>query len=216
MNIRPRLLLADDHKLVLEGFQRILEPEFEIVSKVENGRALLDEAIDLQPDVILIDISMPLLNGIDAARLLSKRCPRTKLIIVTMHSDLKYVTEAFRAGASGFILKRSKPKELRNAIWAVLKGEQYLAPQMQIDYQEILTNTDRPQPARLPGLGHRQREVLQLVAEDRSNKEIAHILKLSEKTVEFHRSVIAENLGTKNKAEWVRFAIEAGLIVPET
>jgi len=209
---RPRLLLADDHKLVLDGFQRILAPEFEIVGMVEDGRALLAAAQKCHPDVILVDISMPLLNGIDAARHLHKSCPESKLIIVTMHSDKAYIVEAFRAGAVGYILKRSRPAELLAAIWAVIRGERYVAPELGIDTQAIGKKAKRQPRSKLPNLTPRQREVLQLVAEGRSNKEIAALLDVSVKAVEFQKSMLARRLGTKNSSELTRYAITYGLV----
>ena len=213
---RPRLLLADDHKLVLEGFQRILAPEFEIVSMVEDGRALLAAAQQCHPDVILVDISMPLLNGIDAARHLHKNCPEAKLIMVTMHSDRAFIVEAFRAGALGYILKRSRPAELLAAIWTVIRGERYIAPELGIDVQSVCKSARQPSGSTLPGLTPRQREVLQLVAEGRSNKEIAAILAVSVKAVEFHKSMLERKLGTKKSSELTRFAIAYGLGGPNT
>ena len=213
---RPRLLLADDHKLVLDGFQRILAPEFEIVGMVEDGRALLIAAKQCHPDVILVDISMPLLNGIDAARNLCKSCPEAKLIIVTMHSDKAYILEAFRAGAWGYVLKRSRPAELVAAIWAVIRGERYVAPELGIDAESVWKSARRPPGLRSPGLTPRQREVLQLLAEGRSNKEIAALLNVSVKGVEFHKSMLARKLGTHNSAELTRHAISHGLVGGQT
>jgi DNA-binding NarL/FixJ family response regulator len=212
MTNRPRLLLADDHKLVLEGFRRILQPEFEIIGEVEDGRSLLEAAQRLHPEVVLLDISMPLLNGIDAARQLHKICPETKLIILTMHSDQRYVIEAFQAGASGFLLKRSRPRELVDAIWAVARGEQYVAPEFGIEAAAVFKKADRETRSKGPGLSPRQREVLQLVAEGKQSKEIASLLDISLKAVEFHRSAIAHKLGTKNKSELTRYAINCGLV----
>ena len=208
---RPRLLLADDHKLVLEGFQRILAPEFEIVGMVEDGRALLAVAQQCHPDVILVDISMPLLNGIDAARQLHKSCPTAKLIMVTMHSDKAFIVEAFRAGALGYILKRSRPAELLAAIWTVIRGEHYIAPELGIDVQAVCTSARQRSGSKLPSLTPRQREILQMVAEGRSNKEIAAILAVSVKAVEFHKSMLTRKLGTKKSSELTRYAIAYGL-----
>jgi DNA-binding NarL/FixJ family response regulator len=210
------LLLADDHKLVLEGFQRILAPEFEIVSMVEDGRALLAAAQQCHPDVILVDISMPLLNGIDAARHLHKSCPEAKLIMLTMHSDKAFIVEAFRAGALGYILKRSRPAELLAAIWTVIRGEYYIAPELGIDVQSVCKSARQPSGSTLPSLTPRQREVLQLVAEGRSNKEIATVLAVSVKAAEFHKSMLARKLGTKKSSELTRYAIAYGLGGPNT
>ncbi|HUI83137.1 MAG TPA: response regulator transcription factor [Candidatus Binatia bacterium] len=201
---RPRLLLADDHRLVLEGLQRLLEPEFEVAGLADDGRALLDMARRVHPDVILLDISMPFLNGIDAARQVRRICPKTKLIFVTMHTERNYVKAAFQAGCSGYVLKSSAPRELATAIRAVMRGGSYLPPGIRLD------------PAKLQGTAHgltpRQREVLQLIAEGRSNKQIATLLRISIKGVEYHKSAIASVLGTNKPAELTRYAISAGLI----
>ena len=200
---RPRILLADDHALVLAGFRKLLEPEFEIVAAVEDGRALVEAAAELRPDVILLDISMPLLNGIDAAARVKRMLPETRLVFVTMHSDPDYVAEAFRAGAAGYLLKRSAASELAAAIHRVLRGEIYVTPL--VSFQ-----------AGAGGFGlrltPRQREVLQLVAEGRSTKEIAGVLGLSVKTVEFHKSALMQKLRLHTTAELTKYAIERGLI----
>jgi DNA-binding NarL/FixJ family response regulator len=215
---RPRVLLADDHTLVLEGLRRLLESEFELLDSVEDGRALLEAAPRLQPDVILLDISMPLLNGIDAARQLRGRLPRVKLIFLTMHAEAEYVVEAFRAGASGYLLKRSAASELISAIRQVLRGQRYVTPLVTGALREAgarrtrtIRRPDAPaEPVVL--LTPRQREVLQLVAEGRATKEIASILNISSKTVEFHKSRIMEALSLHSTAELTRYAIRAGIL----
>jgi DNA-binding NarL/FixJ family response regulator len=208
---RPRLLLADDHTLVLEGFRRLLEPEFDLAGTVENGRALLSAAHRLRPDVVLMDISMPGLNGIEAAKRLRKTEPDTKIIFVTMHSDPAYVSEAFRAGASGYVLKRSAASELVTAIQEVLKGRSYVTPLVTKDV--LHSFLEDPKPERPTGrLTSRQREVLQLIAEGHSNKEIATILNISPKTVEFHKSRIFAELGLRTTAELTQFALKHGII----
>ena len=208
---RPRVLLADDHTLVVEGFRKLLEPEFDVVGAVEDGRTLLDVAPRLQPDVILLDISMPLLNGIDAARQLKKIVPHAKFIFVTMHADAAYVTEAFRAGGSGYLLKRSAATELIVAVREVLQGRFYVTPLVAKELVEPLTAMSRRKGAS-PTLTLRQREVLQLIAEGRSNKEAAAILRVSVKAVEFHKSAIARRLGIRTTAELTKYAIEHGLV----
>jgi DNA-binding NarL/FixJ family response regulator len=207
----PRVLLADDHTLVVEGFRKLLEPEFEVVGAVEDGRTLLDVAPRLQPDVILLDISMPLLNGIDAARQLKKTVPRAKLIFVTMHADTAYVTEAFRAGGSGYLLKRSAATELLVAVREVLQGRFYVTPLVAKELVQPLTTSRRTKGASA-GLTPRQREVLQLLAEGRSNKEMAAILRVSVKAIEFHRSAIARRLGIHTTAELTKYALAHGLV----
>lgn len=213
---RIRVLLADDHTLVLEGLKRLLAADFELVGMVENGRELLEVAAELKPDVVLLDISMPLLNGVDAARQLKKIRPEIKIIFLTMHSEKTYVTEAFSAGASGYLLKRSAASELVFAIQEVARGRMYLTPL--ISAEGLRPFTDRSARSRLRprlrsagGLTARQREVLQLVAEGRTNKEIAGIMKISIKTVEFHKSEIRRNLGLGTTAELTRYALGHGI-----
>lgn len=210
-----RVLLADDHTLVLEGIKKLLEPHFETVGTVEDGRALLAAAQELRPDVILLDISMPLLNGIDAAVRLKKLVPSAKLVFLSMHADAAYVTAAFRAGGSGYLLKRSAASELVFAINEVLKGRFYVTPAVAKDvlqdvFEEVETSRKEP-PTKAPHLTPRQREVLQLVAEGKSIKEIATILGISAKTVEFHKSRITEELNLHTTAELTKFAIAHGI-----
>jgi DNA-binding NarL/FixJ family response regulator len=200
--------------LVLEGLQKILEPEFEVTGMVEDGRALVSAAAELKPDAILLDISMPGLNGIDAAYQLRKGGCRARLIFVTMHTEQPFVVAAFRAGAAGYIPKHSTPNQLLAAVRAVIRGEDYVAPGLGLDVRKLSKQfACRASPAP-EFLTSRQREILQLVAEGKSNKEIAAVLDLSVKAVEFHRSAIARRLGTRKTAEWTRYAAEHGLIGP--
>ena len=209
---KVRLLIADDHTLVLEGLKRILENEFELAGMAENGRELLRMTEELKPDVVLVDISMPLLNGIDATKQLLKTTAGVKVIFVTMHADSDYVAEAFRAGASGYLLKRSAATELVAAIHEVMKGRYYVTPLVTREALSPLFGGSQ-EPRKLSStLTSRQREVLQLVAEGRSVKEIAAILKVSAKTVEFHKSALMDRLGIHTTAELTRYAIEHGLI----
>jgi len=208
---RPRVLLADDHMLVIDGLRRILEPECEVVGVVEDGRSLLAAAERLQPDIILLDISMPLLNGVEAARKLRKTVPAAKLIFVTMHADATYVNGAFRAGASGYVLKRCASMELVSAIQEVLKGHTYITPLVRRD---ILG--DAPCSPLWPGeasgeLTERQREIVQLVAEGHPVKDIARILNISAKTVAFHKANVMQRLGLHSTAELTKYALEHGL-----
>jgi DNA-binding NarL/FixJ family response regulator len=209
---KPRLLLADDHTLVLEGLKKILENDFEPVGSAENGRDLLRLAEELKPDVILLDISMPLLKGIDACKQLIKVSPQAKVIFVTMHADADYVAEAFRAGASGYLLKRSAASELVNAIHEVLKGRCYVTPLVTREALSPLLGNGMDNRKLSSMLTSRQREVLQLVAEGRSVKEIASLLQISAKTVEFHKCALMERLDIHTTAELTRYAIEHGLI----
>jgi len=213
--MRPRLLLADDHTLLLEGIRLMLEPEFELVGSVEDGQALLAAAKTLKPDVILLDISMPVLNGIDAARRLRKLLPSARLIFLTMHADPDYVAEAFRAGAMGYLLKRAAASELLTAIRAVLKGDHYVSPLVTRDALKPLISPPKPGGKLLDRLTPRQREVLQLVAEGRTRKEIAVILNISVKTVEFHKGTLMRELKLQTVADFTRYAIEHGIITAE-
>ena len=211
---KPRVLLADDHTLVVEGFRKLLEEEFDLVGTVEDGRALLKTAPALRPDVVLLDIAMPSLNGIEAARQLKKMMPEVKIIFVTMHADPAYVTEGFRAGASGYLLKRSAAAELAQAIQAVLKGQHYVTPLITTDLVRTLLDGSPEQQSRPAALTPRQREVLQLVAEGHSLKEIANTLKISVKTVEFHKAQIMEQLNLHTTAGLTKYAIAHGLTSP--
>jgi DNA-binding NarL/FixJ family response regulator len=207
---RPRVLLADDHTLVLEGLRKILEPGCEVVGAVEDGRSLLAAAKQLQPDIVLLDISMPLLNGVEAARRLRTAAPDAKVIFVTMHADATYVAGAFRAGASGYVLKRCASVELLKAINQVLTGRPYITPLIRKDLGQL--------PGWPPGAGEasgeltvRQREVVQLVAEGHPVKEIAAILNITGKTVAFHKGNVMRRLGIRSTAELTKYALEHGI-----
>ncbi len=212
---RPRILLADDHTLVLEGLRKILEDDFDVIETVEDGRALIEAAQRLEPDVIVLDISMPLLNGLEAARHIKKLMPSSKLIFLTMHADPTYATEAFQAGASGFLLKRSASSELSQAIQAVLKNQFYVTPVIAKDLLSPLVQPSPHAPPKGVALTTRQREVLQLVAEGKSTKDVASILNISIKTVEFHKSHIMQQLDLHTTAELTKYAISHGLVSPE-
>ncbi|MEO8327253.1 MAG: response regulator transcription factor [Nitrospirota bacterium] len=205
-------MLADDHPMVLEGVAKLVEEFAEVVGKVEDGRALLDVASHLKPDVVVMDISMPSLNGLEAARHLQKLLPHCKIIFLTMHADSSYITAAFEAGASGYLLKRSAGSELKQAVRSVLAGHKYVTP--------LVLRGDispqNPQKMLIPSLEQltpRQREVLQLIAEGRSTKSIATLLNISIKTIEFHRSNIMETLGMHTIPELTTFAFAHGLVV---
>ncbi len=209
---KPRILLADDHTLFVEALHNVLEPEFKLVGEVGDGRALLEAAPRLQPDVILLDLSMPLLNGIDAAYQLRRLLPDAKLLFLSMHGDATYVTEAFRAGAAGYVLKRSTATELLQAIRAVLRGQLYVSPMLAKDVLDPLLHGKRSMKPAQAQLTLRQREVLQLVAEGRSLKEIASILCVSVKTVEFHKTRIVKQLGLRTTADLTKYAVTHGLV----
>lgn len=210
---RPRVLLADDHSLMLAGLRRLVEETCEVVGAVEDGRALVEAAQRLEPDLILLDISMPLLNGIDAARQIRKLHHSAKLIFLTMHTSPSYVTEAFHVGASGYLLKRSAPMELPLAIEAVLKGQQYLTPSIT---KPVLAQTmEREEAPAIKGsvveLTPRQREVLQLIGEGKGTKAIASLLHVSVKTIEFHKTCLMKQLNLHTTGELMRYAITQGL-----
>ena len=205
---RPRVLLADDHALVSAGIGKLLENDFDLIGTVSDGRALVAAARDRNPDVILLDISMPLLNGFEAARQIRTYSPDAKLIFVTVHSDTPYVIEAFRAGASGYVLKRSAAAELLTAVHQVLDNHVYLTPLIRAAAVADFLKAPSEQS---PLLSKRQREVLQLVAEGHSAKEIAKSLKISSKTVEFHKGLIMKKLDLHSTAELTRYAIENGI-----
>jgi DNA-binding NarL/FixJ family response regulator len=209
---RPRILLADDHTLFVEALQKVLEPEFELVGSVGDGRALLEAAPRLKPEVILLDLSMPLLNGIDAAHQLRRLVPEAKLVFLSMHGDPTYVTEAFRAGASSYVLKRASAMELVQAIRTALRGQLYVSPLLAKGVLDPLLNQPTSPGTVQATLTLRQREVLQLVAEGRSLKEIASILCVSIKTVEFHKTRIAKQLGLFTTAELTKYAVTHGLV----
>lgn len=209
---KPRILLADDHTLFVEALQKVLEPEFELVGHVGDGRALLEVAPRLEPDVILIDLSMPLLNGIDAAHQLKRLVPTSRLVFLSMHGDPTYVTEAFRAGAVAYVLKRSSANELLQAIRAALRGQLYISPMLAKDVMDPILHGTHHMGHAQTQLTLRQREVLQLVAEGRSLKEIASILCVSVKTVEFHKTRIVKQLGLHTTADLTKYAVTHGLV----
>jgi len=208
---RPTVLLADDHAIVAEGLRRVLETNYEVIGVVSNGRSLLTAAQQLQPDVIVVDVSMPLLNGIEAARRIHKTSEKIKIVFLSMHPDIGYVTEAFRAGGSAYVSKISAGAEILTAVRSALQGKTYLSPS--IDPAALEARVERGQRSRqAPKLSSRQREVLQLVAEGRNTKEIAQILHVSPRTVEFHRHRIMEALGLHVTAELVQYAIKHRII----
>ncbi len=204
---RPRVLLADDHTLILDGLTKLLDNQVELIGTVTNGLDLLAQAEALKPDVVLVDISMPGLNGLDAAKRMLQRLPQTKVIFVTMHNNDAYVQEALKAGASGYVLKSSAASELALAIKTVVNGGVYIAP-----------NVQHAQPAEGGvavrdeiGLTPRQREVLRLIASGATAKEVATALNISVRTAEFHKVSIMQKLGIRTTAQLTRFAIEHGL-----
>jgi DNA-binding NarL/FixJ family response regulator len=211
---RRSILLADDHAIVAEGLERLLQGTFEFVGRVSDGRALIEAAKRLLPAVIVTDISMPILNGLDAVRILKKEGVRSKIVFLTMHSDSNMVAEAFRAGASAYLLKQSAGEELTQAIEEVLVGRNYISPLIADDLISFLVNRKK-QPSKVNvELTGRQREVLQLIAEGRTMKEIAFQLGISARTAESHKYEMMQSLGVQTTADLIRHAIKINLISP--
>lgn len=210
--IRPRILLADDHAVVLEGLRRILDrPEFEVVGAVRDGRALVEAAASLRPDIIIADLSMPFLNGVEAARQILKSDRKPKIIFLTMHPEAMYAVEAINAGASGYVLKNEAGEELIKAIREVLDGRTYVTPSL---WEPVMhaVRARRKALGKVDRLTARQREVLQLLAEGKHPKEIAAILNVSHRTVEFHKYRIMDTLGLRSVAELARYAVKQGIV----
>ncbi|OHB57887.1 MAG: DNA-binding response regulator [Planctomycetes bacterium GWF2_42_9] len=205
-----KILLADDHKIILEGLRGLLETKYDIVGMAEDGNALVKEALRLKPDVIIADISMPSLNGIDAIRQIRKQGLNPKVIFLTMHNDALYAKEALEIGASAFVLKHSAASELITAVEETLSGNRHISPVI----SQELSRLDEGNGGNgvFEGLSLRQREVLQLLAEGKSAKEVASILKISPRTVEFHKYSTMQQLGIKTNAEIIHFAIKHGIV----
>lgn len=208
---RTRVLVADDHRMVAEGLRSLLSDDFDLLGVVEDGRALVEAARKQRPDVVVVDITMPHLNGIDALGLLKKDNPQLKVVVLTMHQEPAYARRALEAGASGFVLKHSAPAELLAAIRAALDGKTYISPAVAGDLLHAMRHgTDE---ADLAGcLTSRQREILQLLAEGRSAKEIAGVLGISPRTVEFHKYQMMESLHLQSSAELIHYAIKQGIV----
>lgn len=208
---RPRVLLADDHRIVSEGLKGLLADDFELVGMVEDGRALIAAARTLKPDIIVADISMPYMNGIDAMAQLKKDNPKVKVVFLTMHQDPAYARRALDAGAHGFVVKHSAAAELVMAIHAALKGQTFVTPALTGDLlRQASKSSDAVDAAEL--LTGRQLEILRLLAEGRSAKEIAVSLAISPRTVEFHKYQLMEAHGLHSNAELIHFAIKHGVV----
>jgi len=209
---RPRVLLADDHLLVAEALKSLLTPEFDLVAVVEDGYALVEAAGRLRPDVIVADVTMPRLNGIDALVRLRQGGDQVPVVFLTMHRDVTFARRALEAGASGFVLKHSAPAELIAALRAALQGKTYLTPQLAGEVLEAMKKGPDRAADPIASITPRQREVLHLLAEGRSAKEIASSLAISARTVEFHKYQMMEALGLHTNAELIHFAIKHGLV----
>jgi len=208
---RPRVILADDHTLLLEAFEKLLADECEVVAAVADGRALVEAVARLKPDVVVVDIAMPLLNGIDAARQIKQAMPESRIIFLTMNEDPDLAAEAFRAGASGYLLKRSAASELQTAIREVMKRRSYVTPLVTEGLMGSMLHPRDPRQG-AEQLTTRQREVIQLVAEGHSMKEVGRILNIATRTVAFHKYRVMEQLNMKTTAELIQFAIKHHIV----
>ncbi len=209
---KPRILLADDHKIVVEGLRSLLEPDYELVGTAADGRQLLEMAERTQPDVVVADISMPLLNGIEATRMLHASYPALKIVILTMHPDVVYASRALEAGASAYVLKHSAPDELVAAIQTALRGGTFVSDALRNPALEEWLDPSRRHVKATLELTGRQKEVLQLLVEGKSAKEIGAILEISPRTVETHKYKMMDDLGVKTTAQLVQHALKHGLV----
>ena len=210
---RARTIVADDHPLTLEGIRAVLDPHVKIVETVTNGRALLEAALRLRPDLIVADITMPQLNGIDAALQIKKFLPDVKILFVTMHVNPAYLEAALHAGATGYVLKSAVSEELLDAVQSVLSGRIFVTPTLSSEHFERFRDPAHASAALR--LSTRERDTLQLIAEGHAAKEIAYAMNISVKTVAFHRENIKRKLGLRTTAELTKHAIEQGLVSAE-
>ncbi len=210
---KPTVLLADDHTMIAEAFRSLLEPEYEVVATVHDGRALLETALQKKPDVVVVDVGMPLLNGLTAAQQLKQQMRRVKVVYVTMNEDPDLAAEAMRTGGSGYLLKSSAASELLKSIREVLRGGTYVTPKIKQGIEESFIRSTRPKTAE-KRLTPRQVEVLQLLAEGQTMKEVGSVLSLTPRTVAFHKYRIMEILGVSSNAELVQFAFKNNLVRP--
>jgi DNA-binding NarL/FixJ family response regulator len=209
---KPRIVIADDHQILGEGLRRLLEPEFEVVALVADGRELVAAARQHRPDLIVADITMPSLNGIEAVVQLRDEGVPAKVVFLTMHCDVAYARRAMEAGACGFVLKLSAAAELVTAVRLALRGQTYISPIIAGELLQACREGSSESRSSMQPLTLRQREVLQLIAEGRSAKEVAALLKISTRTAEAHKAHILEALGLRTTAELVQYAIRTGII----
>jgi len=209
---RPRIILADDHTLLLDALKNLMEPEFEVVGTFNDGQALVEAAQELNPNVVVLDISMPTMNGLNAGQRLKQMMPLVKLVYLTMNHDPDVAGEAFRLGASAFVLKNSAATELLQAIRKVVRGGYYVTPLMTKGMEGSVVQYFKQRKAKYP-LTLRQKEVLQLLAEGRSMKEVAFVLNVSARTVAFHKYTMMEHLHIRSNAELIEYALRSSLAV---
>ncbi len=210
--LKPRILIADDHVLVAEACKKLLETDYEVVGIVRDGRTLVRSAAELKPDVVLVDIGMPILNGLDAGQQIKEAAPAVRVVYLTMNSDVELAAEAFRRKASGYILKTCAASEVLIALRTVLRGGTYLSPAISKDAVGFLVRQNKELVEESERLTERQREVLQLLAEGKSMKEVASILSVATRTVAFHKYRMMEQLNLKTNAELVQYAIKHHII----
>ena len=211
---RVRVLLADDHRLVVEGLKSLLADEFELIGVVHDGRAMVQAAKELKPDVIIADITMPFLNGIEALEEIEKFSPDVRVIFLTMHRDVAYARRALDAGAAGFLLKHSAPEELVLAVRAATQGRIFITPTLAAEVLQTLRRNPSEAQDPVATLTLRQREILRLLVDGLTAKQIASRLDISPRTVEFHKYRMLESLGIKGSAELIHFAIAHGIVGP--
>ncbi len=208
---KPTIILADDHAMIAEAFRNLLEPQYAVVATVHDGRTLLETALQVKPDIVVIDVGMPVLNGLAAGQQLKQKLRRVKLIYLTMNEDPDLAAEALRTGASAYLLKSSAASELLKSIHEVLRGGTYVTPKVKKGIEESFIRSNRPKVAEKK-LTPRQVEVLQLLAEGKSMKEVGSVLSLTARTVAFHKYRIMEVLNVRSNAELIQYAIRNSLI----
>jgi DNA-binding NarL/FixJ family response regulator len=208
---KPTVLLADDHTMIAEAFRHLLEPFYQVIATVNDGHALLETALELKPDVVVVDVGMPLLNGLAAGQQLKQRMCKTKLVYVTMNEDPDVAAEALRTGASAYLLKSSAASELLKSIREVLRGNTYVTPKIKLLIEDSFIRSSKPKTAEKK-LTPRQIEVLQLLAEGKTMKEVGSVLSLSARTVAFHKYRIMDVLNFRNNAELVQFALKNNIL----
>ena len=208
---KPRILLADDHMLILDGLRNLLERHYDLVGTVQDGHSVLNAARRLQPDIVLMDVAMPVLNGLQAGHRLREQLPKIKLLYVSMYADTPYVEEALRIGASGYVLKRSGWDELSRAIEAVLAGKQYVSPELSAALPQASLQPSAPEDRTMRSLTERQRQILRLVAAGYTAKEIGRMLHITSKTVEFHKGRMMRQLQLQSTVELARYALMHGM-----
>ena len=211
---RAKILLADDHSLILEGVRRLLESHHDVIGSAADGAALVKKSLELRPEIIVLDVAMPILNGIDAALEIRKELPGVRFLFVSMHANASYVRKAIAAGGSGYVLKSGAAEELLKAIDLARRGGTYFSPGLDPNLAEEATLKPARMSRPVIELTSRQRQILQLITEGKQNKEIAGLLFVSVRTVEFHRGRLMARLGARTVAELTRFAIQEGLIAP--